>query len=124
MEGEGLGEDVAAGLVGHGGEAGFLFRGDIGEAVLGALEFGEAGVDLEFDCLAEGVLLGDEGLGLIGFDLALQGGDAFVFEPVGGFDFGEADLEGGDGGLLGFADLSLEGGFFGSEVFEEGAESF
>lgn len=124
MEGEGLGEDVAAGLVGHGGEAGFLFRGDIGEAVLGALEFGEAGVDLEFDCLAEGVLLGDEGLGLIGFDLALQGGDAFVFEPVGGFDFGEAELEGGDGGLLGFADLSLEGGFFGSEVFEEGAESF
>jgi hypothetical protein len=55
MEGEGLGEDIAPLFLG----------GNVGESVLGALEFGEAGVDLQFDRFAKDILLGDEGEGLV-----------------------------------------------------------
>ena len=104
VEGERLGEDVAAGFGADGGEAGAFLGGDAGEFVLDAVEFLEAGVDLQLDGFAQGVLLGDEGSGLVFLDLALEGGDAFGFDAVGGLDLGEAGLESGDGAGLRLAD--------------------
>ena len=65
MEGEGLGEDVAPRFLRDGGEAGLFLGGDVGESVLGAFEFGKAGVNLRFDRFAKDILLGHKGQGLV-----------------------------------------------------------
>ena len=83
------------------------------------LQLGEAGVDLLLDGFPQGVLLGDELVGLVRLDLLLEGGDALGLGLVGCGDFGELGLELGDGGGLGLAGLGLQRGFFGAEVLEQ-----
>lgn len=124
VEGEGLGEDVAARFGLDGGDALVFIFTDGSEFVLCALEFLESGVDLLFDRFAEGVLLGDEGAGLVFLDLAFELCDAVGFGFVGFLDLSQFVFEGCDGAFFSFADLGLEGGFFLGEVFEEAADAF
>ena len=113
VERERLSEDVAAGFVAHGLEADTFLCSNGGEFLLSAIQFHEAGVDLELDGFAQGVLLGDELPGLVLFDLLFKGGDAFFLGFVLEFDLGELGFKSSDGTFLGLAGEGLEIGFLG-----------
>ncbi len=124
VEGEGLGEDVAAGFGAEGGGAGGEGCGGGGDVVLGAFEVGEERVDLLADGGADAVLLGDELGGLVLLDAAAEVGDAFGFLGIFGGVGGETDFEGVGGGLHGVVDAGIEAGFFCAGGVEESAEAF
>lgn len=93
-----LREDVAAGLVAHGVDAVHLFGGDAGELALDAGEFDEAGVDLLFDGIAQGILLGDKLFGLVVFHLLFEASDALGLGFVSEGDFRQFRFKQADGG--------------------------
>ena len=75
------------------------------------------------DGVAEGILLGDELVSLVVFDLLFEPGDSGGLGFVRGGDFCQFCLEELDGGGFRLAGLGLEGRFLGSKMVEQAAKA-
>ena len=122
MKRERLGEDVPARFRADGGEPGGLLVGHARELLLRGGERGEAGVDLLFDRLPQGILLLDECPGLVFLHLAFEGGDALGLGLVRGLDPGEVVAERRDRALFRAAGLGFQRGLLCGQVLDEPGE--